>query len=285
MPFDRPVRDDNSGLWIPQAGCQVLDGSTALDYVRSRFLQYLEDDEWIFDESSDLSRIDRQQDFVRRALRRAKARGFSNPVTANKLVNVALASVTLDDGFSTSEVLSLASRFRSLEAEDLFTVSLPVELDETAGGASIVRLLSEEAEPILDVFRGRNPDSPASVTVRLVDASGGRAELSGLAAALADRGFSAAAVADSGDVEETTTSRSVVRYAAGSSYRAGVLARWLDEDVAVELSDDLDGTTVELVVGTREVVVQASSRPQVSALTARRSAGVVPLDTGSDTCG
>ncbi len=52
MDFPYPVRDqdcstgtcyNNSGLNIPTAGCQVLDGSQALSLSRSRYFQYYDD--------------------------------------------------------------------------------------------------------------------------------------------------------------------------------------------------------------------------------------------------
>jgi LCP family protein required for cell wall assembly len=154
IPFDRPVRDDNSGLYVGQPGCVMLDGGDALDYVRSRYLQYMVDGAWEADPYSDLSRIRRQQDFIRRALSRARAKGFGNPITANRLIDVGLDAVTVDDHFSVSEMVSLARRFSSLDPADLRTYSLPVVPDTTAGGASILRLVEDRAAPLLDRFRG-----------------------------------------------------------------------------------------------------------------------------------
>src|SRR4029077_8019635 len=38
VPFTTPVRDANSGLNVPEAGCYTFDGDHALAYVRSRKL-------------------------------------------------------------------------------------------------------------------------------------------------------------------------------------------------------------------------------------------------------
>ena len=38
--FPYPARDNYSGLNVPFAGCQSLDGNAALAYVRSRHLEY-----------------------------------------------------------------------------------------------------------------------------------------------------------------------------------------------------------------------------------------------------
>ena len=55
MDFPYPVRDqdcstgvcyNNSGLNIPTAGCQVLNGPQALALSRSRYFQYYANGEW-----------------------------------------------------------------------------------------------------------------------------------------------------------------------------------------------------------------------------------------------
>ena len=58
--LDAPARDEMSGLDLPQAGCVELDGSQALAYVRSRYLESFETGRWTSDPTSDLGRIQRQ---------------------------------------------------------------------------------------------------------------------------------------------------------------------------------------------------------------------------------
>ncbi|MFN0091198.1 MAG: LCP family protein [Acidimicrobiales bacterium] len=270
MPFDRPVRDDWSGLWVGEAGCVVLDGDTALDYVRARHLQVYDGGRWQADPLSDLSRIRRQQDFVRRSLQQARAKGLANPVTANRLIDVGLDSVTIDESFSVAEILALARRFRSLDPEQLLTYSLPTRADTTSGGAQILRLLPEEAAPTLDIFRGVNPDSPAAVPVTV---RGGDA----LAAALSAAGFPAVAASPAAAPARTT-----IRYAAGSRYRAELLARWLSVE-PVLTSARLPGSGVELTVGLDGVTVLAEPRRAGSHWEAEPAGGVLPGE-GKDLC-
>ena len=76
MWFDSPVRDANTGLSIPSAECQVLDGENARRFVRSRYLEYQDaDGDWQPDGTADLGRITRQQIFIRRAIAKAVGRG------------------------------------------------------------------------------------------------------------------------------------------------------------------------------------------------------------------
>ncbi len=136
FPFAYPVRDDNSGLYVGEPGCVLLDGSQALNYVRSRYLQRLVDGVWEADPSADLSRIRRQQDFLRRAFARAKEKGLANPLTANALIDAGIGAITVDEGFGADEMLALALRFRDLDPSSLPTFALPTTPDVTSGGAS-----------------------------------------------------------------------------------------------------------------------------------------------------
>ena len=61
--FDHPTRDRNTGLDIVEPGCHVLDGVSALAYVRSRSFEQFIDDRWVMVGNSDFGRIERQQDF------------------------------------------------------------------------------------------------------------------------------------------------------------------------------------------------------------------------------
>src|SRR3546814_14850146 len=79
MWSDEPVRDEHTGLFVPEASCQVLDGSQARKFVRSRSLEYKDDaGDWVRDGTADLGRITRQQIFVRRAVTKAASRGPTN---------------------------------------------------------------------------------------------------------------------------------------------------------------------------------------------------------------
>ena len=90
ISFDKPVRDEWTGLAIEEPGCITLSGPQALDYVRSRHFEYFEDGEWNEDPAADLSRISRQQDFIQKAVERAASKGLRNPITMNRLLDAGL---------------------------------------------------------------------------------------------------------------------------------------------------------------------------------------------------
>ena len=106
VPFEFAARDPNSGLNVPAPGCFTFDGDHALAYVRSRNYQYEDppgSGNWQEDPSSDLGRISRQQDFLRRALTSVLNKGLLNPSVARGLIEAATGGDVV-----TSSELSLA---------------------------------------------------------------------------------------------------------------------------------------------------------------------------------
>jgi len=96
---DRPPpgsHNGGTGLDIKTAGCQTLDGTEALAWVRSRYFQYYEAGKWHSDPTSDIGRISRQQDFIRRLMAQAVEKGAFNPIRANHLADAAMANLTVD---------------------------------------------------------------------------------------------------------------------------------------------------------------------------------------------
>ena len=154
--FPEPVRDRDSGLDVPEAGCRTLDPEQALAFARSRSYEVFRDGHWDVDGSGDLGRISRQQDFIRRALHRAFQRGARNPTVLADLVETGVRAITLDSTLTIGDLGEIALRFRTFDPESLVTYGLPVH-DAVADGASVLRLDTTLAQPVLDVFRGADP--------------------------------------------------------------------------------------------------------------------------------
>jgi len=247
VPFDRPMRDTWTGLDVAEPRCVVLEGQQALDYVRSRHLEVYEDGYWSEDPASDLSRIRRQQDFIKRALKRAVNKGLRNPITMNRLIDVGLGSVTVDSGFGVDGIVSLANRFRSFDPDKLETYPLPVYVDETSGGASIVRPIEREARAVLDIFRGRTAgaDDPGGVVVDVYDGTDRLATTRAAQRDLAAAGFEVGEVRQTGADYEFTT----LLYRSEHLADAELVARWIAGDVQLEENDDLDTDGVVLILG------------------------------------
>ncbi len=247
--FDTPMRDGNSGLNVPE-GCVTLDGFQALAFARARHLEYQDSrGRWQTDPTGDLGRITRQQVFMRRALDRAYSAGLSNPVTFNQLLDVAVNNVGVDEGLDAGDLLNLARRFQDYKGDELQTYSLPVVGDRTSGGASIVRLVEDDATPILNIFRGLPPDaiSEAQVTVTVLNGTGAPRQAADVAAAIEAVGFERGSI---GDARGQPWAQTVVRYAPGSLNAADLVARHLTSRALLEEDAALGDREVVLITGT-----------------------------------
>ncbi len=153
--FDRPARDLNSGLNIVEGGCHVLDGVSALAYVRSRSYEEFVDGRWVLVGNSDFGRIERQQDFLVLALSRAVNRGARNPTALAGLIESGASSVVLDSELTPLELIDLGKAFSDFNPENLTRLELRVHtIHDSDGGYVGEQLVDEVNEELLDIFRG-----------------------------------------------------------------------------------------------------------------------------------
>ena len=226
MYFDRPLRDPNTGLNIPNSGCVTLNPDDALAFSRSRHLEYYEDGSWHADLANDLGRISRQQAFIRAAIQRAIDKGIRNPITLNSLVNAGINTVTaIDTELTPDDLIDLGTAFRSFAPDDLRTMTLDV-YDDTINGAQVLRMQDTPAnQDRLDTFKDLG-DSPsgeaASVRVAINNGSGTSGQATEVADADAAHGFDTSP--GTGDAERFDFAHSVVRYAPGNEAIAQYVA-------------------------------------------------------------
>jgi LCP family protein required for cell wall assembly len=246
-----PVRDRVTGLNILDTGCVELHGDQALAYVRSRHFQYQENGKWKSDPRGDIGRIERQQDFIRRALREALSKGLTNPARLNRLVNVGLKNVKVSKSLDLKDVVNLGKNFRSLSPETLQQYSLPVT-NTRVGAAAVLKILDKdqaEADEIFQVFRGTppassQPVSPSAVTVRVLNGSGTPGQAGDASSALQQSQFSVTAPGDA-----SRSSRTVIRYGSGQEAKAQLLERYLANGAELQSYPGLEGVDVVLVTG------------------------------------
>lgn len=240
--FENPVRDDRSGLSVPEPGCITLDARNALGFVRSRAYQEYRDGRWRTDPTGDLGRIRRQQQFIIAALERSVDRGLRNPVTLDELIDSTLDAVTIDDTLDGEDLLALGRSFRRFDPQSLDVHEMPVE-DDTVGGAAVLQLLTREADPVLDIFRTGDAEAvrEESVRVQILNGTGTPAEASEAASALREAGF---AIAGTGDAERLGVAQTEVRHPAGAEEEADLVRRWLAGDAELVEDDSVDDVTV-----------------------------------------
>jgi LCP family protein required for cell wall assembly len=260
--FPTPVRDRKTGLDVKEPGCITLGGSQALAYARSRAYQLFEHGRWRTDPTGDLGRISRQQDFIRRALKRAAAKGIRNPVTLNRLVDVGLRSVIVDEKFSADDIASLGNRLRTFNPANLAMYALPVA-DDTVGGAAILRMVAKTAQPVLDIFRGVQTGDlkPSAVRIQVLNGTGKSGQATTVARDLASVGFGSAGTADA---DAFGHARTIVRYTAGNEGAADLVERYLTagadlEKVTATLAGDVVVISGQDYAGVRQEPLPSTS--------------------------
>jgi LCP family protein required for cell wall assembly len=158
VPFEYPARDTNSGLDVPTTGCFTFTGDHALAYVRSRYYQYYKDGKWVKDGLSDLGRVSRQQDFIRRALSAALDKGITNPSVARGLIETAQNNVVTDDELSVSRMLEFAGVLRNLDPDSINSYQIESEGAMISGQSVLIpRIKGDNMRAILAIFRGEAP--------------------------------------------------------------------------------------------------------------------------------
>jgi LCP family protein required for cell wall assembly len=159
VPFSYETRDKKTGLYVPSASCFTFTGDHALAYVRSRSgYSYFDPakNEWIKDGTSDLGRISRQQDFIRRAMQRALDKGSSSPRVANELLNAALKNVITDDALSPITMLQLAQAMRNINTNKIATYTIEA-LGQMIGDQAVLvpKIQNETMRQVLALFQGK----------------------------------------------------------------------------------------------------------------------------------
>lgn len=241
--FDRPARDLNSGLNIVEAGCHVLDGASALAYVRSRTYEEFVDGRWVTVGNSDFGRIERQQDFLVLALDRAVNRGARNPTALAGLIESGARSVVLDSELTPLELIELGRAFSDFNPENLTRLELRVHTIHDANGRYVgEELVADVNEELFDIFRWTSGLlRPGDVTFDLYATD--EALLDSDGDLLADLGFNIG----SRFLLESTPQASVVVYPPGQKSLAETVARYLIPVPA--LVEDAASSGIRVVLG------------------------------------
>ena len=249
---DYPAKDEMTGLDLPLAGCNEVDGYQALAFVRSRYYETYERGRWVSGANSDIERIARQQDFIRRIMKKAVSSGLGNPLTLNRLISIGVSNVRVDQAMSTKDITTLAKRFRSIDPDTVDMLTLPTS-DGFAGDAAVQLLDTQRAQEFIDRLNGIKapppPSSsvkPADVAVAVLNGNGGDAVASTTAASLAQAGFK---VASTGNALTYDYRQTIVRYAPGQQAKGALLRGSLVAGAALEEDKTLTGSDVTLVVG------------------------------------
>jgi LCP family protein required for cell wall assembly len=292
--FPDPVFDAESLLYIPNPGCHHLNGIGALALVRARHLQYEPpgqngpDYTWPQEPESDLARIVRTHTFLKIVAQTAKAKGLTNPLTANNFISAVIGQMTVDPGLK-SEMLNLILRYRHIDAATIPETTLPTTPVNNYyyDGYGIGDVLFPVQPADINVIKAWDsnalpaPVSPAAVSVVSINGSYEAALSAGHA--LASDGLKVTSET-SGTVPSDTT-ETLVLYHPGDTAQALDVMKYLSGAVMMQVSPTTAAGKVEVDLGSSVAVKAAPATPKTtttSSITATTSAhSVTSATTGA----
>jgi LCP family protein required for cell wall assembly len=274
MDFPTEVKDQYTGLDVTTTGCQSVNGTVALQLVRSRHLYYMDQyGYWQYDGQSDFSRIQRQDNFFRSVLAKVNTLSLANPLAINSFVSAAVGNLTIDDTLSEGDILHLAQQFRGLAPSHLITETLPTTGYVTDGGAQVLQAAQPYADTMINAFKQLGeptlkptatttttsttaPSIPSNqVNVQVLNASTSNGLAHTTATALGQQGFSIAEIGDASS--PLTSSTSVIQYGPGGLDAAHALGAALTGPLTYTEVSGLNAQTVTLLVAGPQLTVTA----------------------------
>lgn len=142
IPFDMDYDDPSDDLHIhfKEGKNQLLDGQASLEYLRFR----MNNDGTRSD--GDIGRINRQQQFVKTALRKS--------LNLNLLSVVNVAQNYVKTNMKPAEMISMATKFRNIQMSDIKFRMLPGYPDDFDGGDYWVCADQKNKEMITEIYKG-----------------------------------------------------------------------------------------------------------------------------------
>lgn len=156
MYIEEPMEDPKAHLDLPQ-GCVVLDGRTALGFVRTRL-------------DNDFGRIARQQRFLKELADRATSLSvLANPMRLFQTVDAVGDLLTVDEDLSIGTMREFALTLRNVESENITLGTIPTVTDSSTGAFYEIpveegtqELLAAFETGTLPQYLGENPvDEPS----------------------------------------------------------------------------------------------------------------------------
>jgi LCP family protein required for cell wall assembly len=268
--LNQPAHDSYSGTDLP-AGVSTLNAKQALSFVRQRHGL----------PRGDLDREVRQQYFLSAELHKVFSAGtLVNPVKQQRLLKAVSSALETDKGLN---LLSLAADVRGVSPDKIHFTTIPVAgtptiTDGAGNRVNVVKIDTAALPAFVDQVLGR-PDryarataaAPASVTVRVINATGRPGLAASSSTALARLGFRVAAP-ENGSRQTATT----------LTYPAG------DEAQAKAVAAHVPGATVTSSTAVRQVTltlggdgIQVGSGAPASSSVAPSSTATASTPSGS----
>ncbi len=273
MYFPMPVKDAYSGLNVKTPGCKLLNGFQALELVRARHLYYYHNGVWTEDPLGDLSRIRRDHEFLKVLAAQVQAQGLSNPLELNSLIGGVTKYLTVDSGFTLSDMISIAQQFRHVSLSKVPTVTLPIALENNfvynnANYGDVVFPAQPQDQQVIDKYLGLTvPKIPTSqITLSVMNGSGLYNQATHVSQSLQALGYKIAKIGNA--KVRSTPAETIIRYTPGHQKQAEVLLNSLSGAVVMgQVLHTATGTPLELITGTGLVVASPPNTPSSTATT------------------
>lgn len=159
VPFPFKAQDRRTGFKVLRARvCYTFQGDHALAYMRSRHYVWFDPKtmKWTSDGTSDWGRISRQQDFMKRVIRKSLEKAKTNPRVASGILNAALKNIITDDKLSPLTVLQLGQAMKNFNTDTMGSYTMPgtgTLVDDMA--VILPDFESATSKKILAVFQGK----------------------------------------------------------------------------------------------------------------------------------
>jgi LCP family protein required for cell wall assembly len=149
MCIDKAVSDKDSGLNL-QAGCQTLNGTQSLAFVRQRHQMA----------DQDLGRMRNQQKFLSALAKQAASPGtLLDPFTFYPLVSSGLSTLIVDDNTSLPDLGSFFMAMKGISGGDGRTMTVPIGNADfrTSTGESAVKWDPVKSKQLFDAIKNDTP--------------------------------------------------------------------------------------------------------------------------------
>ncbi|OLT28290.1 transcriptional regulator [Nocardiopsis sp. CNR-923] len=253
MCIPEPIADPKAHLEL-DAGLQTLDGEESLGFVRSRYST---------EDGSDLSRIERQQEFMGAMLRQVlSSEVMTSPVTVTNFLGAVTDSISTDGELTVDIMTDLAIAMREVDLGNVQFVTVPngqnrsdpnrlsmrepdaSELFQAINNGEDLTGADEEEPEETDDSGDESAPAPSEITVDVRNNTGVTGLATEVQAQLESEGFD---VTNTGNPEARFPGVTTVYHAPGQEAAASVLAEAVGEAV-VEQAEGLTAD-LELVLG------------------------------------
>lgn len=145
-----PIQDPKAGDLDIAAGCQEMDGGTALGYARTRA-----------GPEGDLGRVERQRELIAAIAEEGMSPAtLLNPLSAFALASSAGNALTVDDGTGPVDLARFALAMRAVAGGDALTLTVPVAgTDRRTDAGVVVDWDAERAQQLFEAIRTGQTES------------------------------------------------------------------------------------------------------------------------------